>query len=109
MTGTIILKDKQAKVLLALKNVQQPWHITSLAKASESTYVHTHNFIKTCLAMGIVSIDKHGKIKEIKLTEKGVAIADMISGIYTIMNQTKTQQAKPQDEKEEKEKKEEKK
>lgn len=104
MAGTIVLKDKQAKILLSLRNTQQPWHISSLAKASEATYVHTHNFIRTCAALGIVSIEKHGKIKEIKLTDKGTAIADMAAGMYALINQPKPQPVKPQEEKEEKEK-----
>ncbi len=87
MKGSIILKDKQALIILALKNNQQPWHITTLSQASGATYVHTHNFIKICVASGITSIEKHGKLKEIKLTEKGMLMAEMIANIYAIINQ----------------------
>lgn len=83
MEGSIILKDKQAKIILLLKNTQQPWYISSLSKASGTTYVHACNFVKKCEVMGIVTNEKHGKIKEIKLTEKGVQIAEMISNIYS--------------------------
>ncbi len=86
MAGTIILKEKQAKILLSLKNTQQPWRIGSLSVACGTTYVHTHNFIKMCTESGLTSIEKHGKIKEIKLTEKGAQVAEMISGIYAIIS-----------------------
>lgn len=92
MEGSIILKDKQAKIILTLKNNQQSWYLTTLAKASGTTYVHACNFIKTCEAIGIVTNEKHGKIKEIKLTEKGMQIADQISTIYSVIAQLQAKQ-----------------
>lgn len=86
----ILFKEKQTKILLALRNSQQPWYLTTLASACGTTYVHTSNFIKKCEEMGITSKEKHGKIKEIKLTEKGLQIANLLSNIYTIIK-TQTQ------------------
>jgi predicted transcriptional regulator len=97
--GKIILKDKQARILLSLRNNQQPWHITTLAQACGTTYVHACNFIKECESLGLTSNEKHGKIKEIKLTEKGMKVADSISNIYSILDQQpqqKPQAAEPQ-------------
>ena len=85
--GELLFKTKQTKILLSLKNNQQPWHITTLSQASGTTYVHTSNFIKRCEELGITVAEKHGKIKEIKLTEKGLQIAGMISSIYAAMAQ----------------------
>ncbi len=98
MEESIILKGKQAKILVALKNTQQPWHITSLAKECGATYVHVCNFINTCERLGIVANEKHGKLKEIKLTDKGVLIADMVSGIYGVLNQQPQQTAQQRQE-----------
>jgi predicted transcriptional regulator len=90
---SIIFKDKQAKIILSLKTPNQSWYISSLAKASNTTYVHTCNFIALCESIGLTTSEKHGKIKVIKLTEKGSQIADMIAGIYNAINsQTKVQQ-----------------
>ncbi len=90
---SIIFKDKQAKIILSLKNPGQSWYISSLAKASNTTYVHTCNFIALCENIGITTSEKHGKIKVIKLTEKGSQIAEMIAGIYNAINgQGKAQQ-----------------
>ena len=102
MEGSILLKDKQAMILVSLKEGKQPWHIATLSKACNTTYVHTSNFIKKCEQMGIVQNERHGKTKEIKLTEKGVKLADMLSGVYAMINQTNgVQQAqKPVEEKE---------
>ena len=81
-----------------MRNTQQPWRIASIAKVCETTYVHTHNFIKSCESIGIVSVEKHGKIKDVKLTEKGAKVAEMIAGIYLILAQQTP--AKPDEEKE---------
>jgi predicted transcriptional regulator len=88
--GEILFKSKQTRILLSLRNNQQPWYISTLAKSSDATYVHTSNFLKKCEILGITTNEKHGKIKEIKLTEKGIQIANMLSNIYTII---KTQNA----------------
>ncbi len=103
MSGPILIKEKQVKILLLLKNNPQAWHIGTLAVASGTTYVHTHNFLKSCAALGIASIEKHGKIKEIKLTEKGNQLADSLTLIYASISQPpQQQQAKPEEKKEEK-------
>lgn len=81
------MKDKQAMILVSLKEGKQPWHISSLSKACNTTYVHTSNFIKKCERMGIVQNERHGKTKEIKLTEKGAKLAEMLSGVYAMINQ----------------------
>ncbi len=105
---SIVLKDKQAKIFLSLKNTQQPWHISNLATSCGATYVHTHNFIKLCESLGLTTIEKHGKLKEIKLTEKGMQMAEMITNIYTIITPPQAQQKQEENGKKE-EKKEEKK
>ena len=93
----ILLKEKQAKIILLLKGSQQAWYIATLAKASDTTYVHTCNFIKKCETLGLVTNQRHGKIKEIKLTDRGMQLADMLNGISNIIvQQQQSQQAKQQ-------------
>ncbi|MGD0510234.1 MAG: hypothetical protein ABSA33_00170 [Candidatus Micrarchaeaceae archaeon] len=86
MDNNIILKQKQTKILLALKDTSQSWYISSLAKASGTTYVHACNFLVACEALGIVSSEKHGKMKMIMLTERGLKIAEMITSINSLIN-----------------------
>jgi predicted transcriptional regulator len=74
----LILKDKQAKVLMYMRTIPQGSTISNISKNCEITYVHTINFINRCTKLGIVSDERHGRIKEIKLTEKGTQLADLI-------------------------------
>lgn len=90
----IILKQKQAKILIALRDNTQDWYISTLAKATGTTYVHACNFLSTCENLGIVSSEKHGKLKIIMLTDKGVKLADMLNSINSLVNQPDLQQQK---------------
>jgi len=88
----IILKQKQASILLALRDTSQNWYISSIAKATNTTYVHACNFLAVCERLGITSSEKHGKLKLIKLTEKGIRLADMVININTIIIQEQQKQ-----------------
>jgi predicted transcriptional regulator len=86
MEGNLLFKVKHIKILLALRDTTQSWYITTLAKASNTTYVHTCNFVGACEHLGIIGSEKHGKIKMITLTEKGAKLADMLANAYSIVN-----------------------
>lgn len=97
MPNGLLLKDKQARILIMLKNTQQPWYLSTLAKASDTTYVHTSNFIRECEKIGIITNEKHGKIKQVRLTEKGHQLADMLNSVYALVAPPqKTEETKPQ-------------
>lgn len=84
--GNLLLREKQARMLLALKDQSQNWYISSVAKAAGTTYVHACNFLIDCERLGIIKSEKHGRIKNIKLTDRGAQIADSISSIYASMS-----------------------
>ncbi len=79
--GTLLLKDKQAKILSTLASSDKEWHIADLAKASEVTYVHTSKFISKCEEAGIIGSERHGRVKRLFLTEKGKDVAKSVSNI----------------------------
>ncbi len=86
MSEMPLLKEKQAKVLLLLRDQSQGWYISSLAKSSGTTYVHTCNFLLACERLGLVTSEKHGRSKSIRLTEKGAALAESLSAVYTAVS-----------------------
>lgn len=96
MNNNIILKQKQIKILIALKDTSQNWYMSTLAKASSTTYVHTCNFLATCETLGITSSEKHGKLKLIKLTERGSKIVELIIGINSLVNSQEQQKVTEQ-------------
>lgn len=93
---TIIFKDKQARIIMSLRNREQEWYISSLAKATDTTYVHTCKFVGMCESAGFTTSERHGKVKVIKLTDKGEQLADMVAGIYGLMGQQVRGKEQPQ-------------
>ncbi len=79
--GPLLFKEKQTRILLAMLGNQQSWYISNLAKLTNTTYVHASRFLRKCEESGLVASEKHGKIKGVKLTEKGTEVANGISSI----------------------------
>jgi predicted transcriptional regulator len=84
LEGNLIFKERQAKMLVLLLDNSRDWYISTLAKESQSTYVHACNFLLSCESLGIVESERHGRMKSIKLTEKGMQIARMVSDIIRL-------------------------
>jgi DNA-binding MarR family transcriptional regulator len=84
--GRLFFKEKQIKAFLALASSQQEWNISNLAKLTGITYVHLSRFINECEKAGLIESDKHGRIKGIRLTQKGAEVASHISSIENMIN-----------------------
>jgi predicted transcriptional regulator len=82
----IVFRDKQLKILLLLRDKSKDWYISTLAKSSGTTYVHTCNFILECEGRGLTTSERHGKIKVVKLTDKGAQLSEMLNGANELMN-----------------------
>jgi predicted transcriptional regulator len=76
----ILLREKQADIILLLKG-SQDISISGIAKATGTTYVHVSNFLSECEKLGITSSERHGRSKSIKLSEKGMKLAELISAV----------------------------
>lgn len=79
--GTLFLKDKQVRLLFALAKEGREWNLAGLSEEANVTYIHTSRFISKCEAAGIVSVERHGRLKRLALTEKGRDIAGNIAKI----------------------------
>ncbi len=91
--GPLLFKEKQVKILLAMLGNQQNWYISNLAKLANATYVHTSRFLNECEKVGLVVSEKHAKIKSIRLTEKGIQVANSVADI---MKKIAYEQKEPQ-------------
>ncbi len=80
---SVIIKQKQARILEAVKQNADGISVSGISKESGVTYVHVCNFINECERLGIFKSERKGKTKMVALTEKGKSIADMVSGIET--------------------------
>lgn len=87
----MLFKEKQLLIILKLRDSSKDWNISGLAKETGTTYVHSCNFVSECENAGLVTGEKHGKIKVIKLTDRGKRIADSLFEVYNSLTQ-QTQQ-----------------
>jgi len=71
----LFLKIKPCKVLLLLKDSQQQWYPSKLARDSSCSYVHVVNLLGALRKTGIVSLERKGRQNLYKLTEKGAYLA----------------------------------
>jgi predicted transcriptional regulator len=56
-----------------------------LAKEVDCTYSHAVKILQTLEHLSLVEFDKRGRIKLIKLTEKGKQVADSIEAIQALI------------------------
>jgi len=71
----LFLREKPARILLALKTSKIPVYATILSKEADCTYSHTIKILDVLQNMGLVVFDKKGRIKGVKLTDDGWDIA----------------------------------
>ncbi len=68
-------------MLLVLKDSQDTKYLTELAKESGATYVHTTKLIREMEGKGIVTTELNGKKRMVKLTDKGIKIANALAEV----------------------------
>jgi len=91
----LLLRSKPCKMLIALRDTSQRWSISKTAKESGATYVYTSAVIKKFENAGLVSSEAHGKLRQLRLTERGAAIASAIDDLVKKLSPQKTQEEQP--------------
>jgi len=91
----LFLKTKPAAVLVLLKDSQQSWYPSKLARAAGMSYVHTVNLLAELSSSGIVTHEKKGKQNFYKLTERGAHLALSLED-FSKKCDAAEQEAKPQ-------------
>ena len=77
----IFFRRKPALMLVALKKVSKARYGSVLAKEVDCTYSHAVKILQTLEQLSLVSFEKKGRIKLIKLTKKGQEVAENIDAI----------------------------
>lgn len=77
----IFFRRKPALMMVALRKLARVRYGSILAKEVDCTYSHAVKILQTLEFLGLVTFEKKGRIKLIKLTKKGIDVADNISNI----------------------------
>ncbi|NCN99304.1 hypothetical protein COU62_02180 [Candidatus Pacearchaeota archaeon CG10_big_fil_rev_8_21_14_0_10_35_219] len=82
----VFFRRKPALMLVALKKLNRARYGSILAKEVDCTYSHAVKILQTLEKLGLVVFEKKGRIKLIKLTKKGVEVANNIENIKKTIN-----------------------
>ncbi|MBU3956432.1 hypothetical protein KJ633_08215 [bacterium] len=77
---SLFLHEKPVKMLISLKN-ERAKYTTQVSKDVDCTYSHTVKVLNMFKKMGLVSFDKKGRIKHVKLTRDGDELALAFEGV----------------------------
>lgn len=77
----IFFRRKPALMLVALRKLSKARYGSILAKEVDCTYSHAVKILQTLEQLNLVSFEKKGRIKLIKLTKKGQEVAENIDSI----------------------------
>jgi predicted transcriptional regulator len=81
----VFFRKKPSMILVALRNNTKAKYGSVLAKEVDCTYSHAVKILQEMEKNKLVSFEKIGRIKTIKLTDNGERIADHIERIRDIL------------------------
>ncbi len=81
----IFFRRKPALMLVSLKKNTRMRYGSLLAKEVDCTYSHAVKILQTLEVLKLVGFEKRGRIKVIKLTNKGREVADCIETIRNLI------------------------
>ena len=97
----LFLHKKPVNTILALAELKDTY-ASVISKKTDCTYPHTLKILAELENQGLVEFKKEGRIKEVKLTGKGVDIAHDLLGLVRHL-QTEGKEEKDEEETEEEE------
>jgi predicted transcriptional regulator len=76
---SVFARLKPCKIMTTLRDTETPWHLSKLAKSSDTTYVYVTKLVSRMQKEGLVTIEPKGRKRLVKLTEKGMKVANAIA------------------------------
>ncbi len=74
----VFARPKPCRILTLLRDSESTWHLSKIAKSSDTTYVYVTKLISHLQKNGLVTIEAKGKKRIVKLTERGMRVAKAI-------------------------------
>jgi len=82
----VFFRKKPALMLVTLSKSSRARYGSMLAKEVDCTYSHAVKILQGLEKLNLVTFEKKGRIKLIKLTKKGQEIADNIDNIRSLLS-----------------------
>lgn len=71
-------RPKPCRIITTLRDTESNWHLSKLAKTSDTTYVYVTKLISQLQKGGLVDVQVKGKKRMVTLTEKGIGVANLV-------------------------------
>jgi predicted transcriptional regulator len=75
---SVFARPKPCRIMTLLRDTESSWHLSRIAKSSETTYVYVTKLVSEFEKNGLVTIEPKGKKRIVRLTEKGMRVANAI-------------------------------
>ncbi|MBN1502230.1 winged helix DNA-binding protein [Candidatus Woesearchaeota archaeon] len=82
---SVLFREKPAMMLVELKNAKNEMYASSLAKMIDCTYSHVVKILQEMQRNGLVEFKKHGRLKFLSLTKKGMEVAEHIDKVKSLL------------------------
>jgi predicted transcriptional regulator len=67
--------------MTVLKWSDRSWHLSKIAKETDTTYVYVTKLVSSLEKKGYLQIESRGKKRIVKLTDKGLRVANAIDDL----------------------------
>ncbi|MBU0591785.1 Rrf2 family transcriptional regulator [Candidatus Micrarchaeota archaeon] len=71
-------RPKPCDIITTLRDNESSWYLSKIAKTTKTTYVYVTKLIAKLEQRGVVTTVLEGKKRTVRLTEKGMTIANSI-------------------------------
>ncbi len=79
----LFMKEKQVAALTVLKDQNTSWHLSKIARQTGTTYVYITKLMSILEKKGLVTLETKGKRRLVKLTERGLKLANLLEDAKT--------------------------
>jgi predicted transcriptional regulator len=88
----LFLKPKPCSIVILLKDAEQSWYPSKLARTAGMSYVHTANLLAELRKYDLVVAERKGKQNTYKLTERGAYFALLLDDLVKKCDSTEAAQ-----------------
>jgi len=82
----VFFREKPAMMLIELKNNNGSIYASTLAKSVDCTYSHVVKILQEMERAKLIEFDKRGRLKIIRLTNRGQEIANSVEAIRHVLH-----------------------
>jgi predicted transcriptional regulator len=77
----VFARPKPCRILTLLRDQDSAWHLSRIAKGSDTTYVYVTGLVSNLQKAGLVTVEAKGKKRVVRLTERGMRVAKSIEDL----------------------------